>query len=152
MLPLPFLDFHVVFQQQSYQASSIHSRRRLSFMSATRQRTITSPLPTESPPPPPLPPTAQQPSSSSPSPTTTAGQDFILSSTNENRLLSDLWLMSAATFRRVGKIDQAKGAIQEAEVRDENNPAVWVQVCCLGSAFFSRSPVVCVVLTKATKK
>ena len=39
--------------------------------------------------------------------------------------------MSAATFRRLGKIDQAKGAIQEAEVRDENNPAVWVQVCLI---------------------
>lgn len=36
--------------------------------------------------------------------------------------------MSAATFRRLGKIEQARGAIQEAEVRDENNPAVWVQV------------------------
>ena len=46
----------------------------------------------------------------------------------KDRLLSDLWLMSAATFRRLGKIDQAKGAIQEAEVKDENNPAVWVQV------------------------
>lgn len=44
-------------------------------------------------------------------------------------MLSDLWLMSAATFRRLGKIEQAKGAIQEAEVRDENNPAVWVQAC-----------------------
>jgi len=32
------------------------------------------------------------------------------------------------TFRRLGKIDQAKGAIQEAEVRDEGNPAVWVQL------------------------
>ena len=46
----------------------------------------------------------------------------------ENRLLSDLWLMSAATFRRSGKIEQAKGSIQEAEVRDEENPGVWVQV------------------------
>jgi hypothetical protein len=46
----------------------------------------------------------------------------------ENRLLSDLWLMSAATFRRLGKIEQAKGAIQEGEVKDEDNPAVWVQV------------------------
>jgi tetratricopeptide (TPR) repeat protein len=43
-------------------------------------------------------------------------------------MLSDLWLMSAATFRRLGKIEQAKGAIQEAEVRDEGNPNVWVQV------------------------
>lgn len=36
--------------------------------------------------------------------------------------------MSAATFRRLGKIEQAKGAIQEAEVKDSENPAVWVQV------------------------
>jgi hypothetical protein len=36
--------------------------------------------------------------------------------------------MSAATFRRLGQIEQAKGAIQEAEVKDEGNPAVWVQV------------------------
>lgn len=36
--------------------------------------------------------------------------------------------MSAATFRRLGKIEQAKGAIQEAEAKDESNPSVWVQV------------------------
>jgi hypothetical protein len=36
--------------------------------------------------------------------------------------------MSAATFRRSGKIEQVRGAIQEAEVRDEENPNVWVQV------------------------
>lgn len=46
----------------------------------------------------------------------------------EARLESDLWLMSAATFRRLGKIEQAKGAIQEAEVKDEGNALVWVQV------------------------
>jgi hypothetical protein len=40
-----------------------------------------------------------------------------------------MWLMSAASFRRLGKIDQARAAIQEAEVKDESNPAVWVQVC-----------------------
>lgn len=45
-------------------------------------------------------------------------------------MLSDLWLMSAATFRRSGKIEQARGAIQEAEVRDDENPGVWVQVRC----------------------
>lgn len=39
--------------------------------------------------------------------------------------------MSAATFRRLGKIEQAKGAIQEAEVKDEGNPGVWVQVSTL---------------------
>jgi hypothetical protein len=44
------------------------------------------------------------------------------------RMLSDLWLMSAATFRRSGKAEQSKAAIQEAEVLDEENPGVWVQV------------------------
>ena len=36
--------------------------------------------------------------------------------------------MSAATFRRLEKIDQTRGAIQEAETLDEENEAVWVQV------------------------
>lgn len=36
--------------------------------------------------------------------------------------------MSAATFRRLEKLDQARGAIQEAEKLDERNEAVWVQV------------------------
>jgi len=36
--------------------------------------------------------------------------------------------MSAATFRRLGKIEQAKGSIQEAEVKDQSNPSVWVQL------------------------
>ena len=49
-------------------------------------------------------------------------------SRKERRLLSELWLMSAATFRRSGKIEQVRGAIQEAEVKDEENPNVWVQV------------------------
>jgi len=31
-------------------------------------------------------------------------------------------------IRRHGKIEQAKGAIQEGEVKDEDNPAVWVQL------------------------
>jgi hypothetical protein len=31
-------------------------------------------------------------------------------------------LLIAATFRRLGKIEQAMGAIQLAEVRDESNP------------------------------
>lgn len=46
----------------------------------------------------------------------------------ETRLLSSLWLMSAATFRRQAKMEQALGAIQEAEVLDATNPEVWVQV------------------------
>lgn len=65
-------------------------------------------------PPPPLPPPASPTSKRPP---------------RETRLLSDLWLTSAATFRRMGKLEQAKAAIQEAEVLDENNPTVWVQVC-----------------------
>ena len=99
-------------------------------MSASQDR------PLESPPPPPST-TTQQPSSS-PIPISVLGhhqQDFKNEQSMKDRLLSDLWLMSAATFRRLGKIDQAKGAIQEAEVKDENNPAVWVQVWL--SQFFS---------------
>jgi hypothetical protein len=53
----------------------------------------------------------------------------------EMRLLSNLWLMAAAVFRRLGKVEQARGAIQEAEVRDEGNAGVWVQV---GISSFSR--------------
>lgn len=36
--------------------------------------------------------------------------------------------MSAATFRRLEKMDQTRGAIQEAETLDEGNEGVWVQV------------------------
>lgn len=107
-----------MLRQTHYQASSIHSRRRVSSIIHSHDRT-----PNESPPPPPLPVLPVEPASKR-----------NIRMTRENRLLSDLWLMSAATFRRLGKIEQAKGAIQEAEVRDECNPGVWVQVCC--SALF----------------
>ncbi|KAK0452995.1 uncharacterized protein EV420DRAFT_634491 [Desarmillaria tabescens] len=103
-------DFHAVLRQTAYQASSIHSRRRLSLLIRSSDS-----VPNESPPPPPTPALPQQ---------TTSNKR----TAREMRLLSDLWLMSAATFRRLGKIEQARGAIQEAEVRDENNPAVWVQL------------------------
>ncbi|KAJ7235094.1 hypothetical protein B0H12DRAFT_1238874 [Mycena haematopus] len=106
------LDFHAVLRQTSYQASSIHSRRNMG--SLIRRNSIT---PSTSPPPPP-PPTV---------PTTTPTK-WNHTTARETRLESDLWLMSAATFRRLGKIEQAKGAIQEAEVKDEGNPAVWVQL------------------------
>jgi predicted Zn-dependent protease len=46
----------------------------------------------------------------------------------EERLLSDLWLMSAASFRRAGKLEQSLVAVEEAETRDPENPAVWVQL------------------------
>ncbi|KIJ47909.1 hypothetical protein M422DRAFT_45616 [Sphaerobolus stellatus SS14] len=90
-----------------YQASSIHSRQRLS-MNLVRQNS-------PEPPPPPASPKKQ--------PSIIAGR-----SAREKRLLSNLWLTSAATFRRQGKIEQAKAAIQEAEVADEDNADVWVQL------------------------
>ncbi|KAF8066830.1 hypothetical protein FPV67DRAFT_1768536 [Lyophyllum atratum] len=106
-------DFHAILRQTSYQASSIHSRRRISsILHHERDRT-----PTESPPPPPTP---------VPPPAPLGKRNT--RSARTNRLIADLWLMSAATFRRLGKIEQAKGSIQEAEVRDEGNPGVWVQL------------------------
>lgn len=104
-------DFHAILRPTSYQASSIHSRRRLSSLIPPADTS-----PGESPPPPPDIPKIQQPVKRN------------SRTLKENRLLSDLWVMSAATFRRLGKIEQAKGAIQEAEVKDDSNPAVWVQV------------------------
>ena len=95
------------YSVQPYQASSIHPRRHSPLTS-----TNDLPEPVE-PPLPPLPMPRER------------GEH----SKKARRLLSDLWLMSAATFRRAGKIEQAKGAIQEAEVQDEENPGVWVQVC-----------------------
>ncbi|KAH7886691.1 hypothetical protein F5I97DRAFT_2017699 [Phlebopus sp. FC_14] len=104
-------DFHAVLQNHQYQASSIHSRRRLRSLIQHHDDTpIESP---PAPPPPVLPPLQE---------TKAKGEV-----TREDRLLSDLWAASAATFRRLGKIDQAKGAIQEAEVKNPENPAVWVQ-------------------------
>lgn len=46
----------------------------------------------------------------------------------EERLLSDLWLQSAATFRRAAKLEQSLVSIEEAETHDPENPAVWVQL------------------------
>lgn len=43
-------------------------------------------------------------------------------------LLQTLWLMSSATFRRWGKQQECKGAIQEAEALNPDNAEVWVQV------------------------
>lgn len=46
----------------------------------------------------------------------------------ESRILSNLWLQSAATFRRWSKPEQALVAIEEAEVLDPENGEVWVQL------------------------
>ncbi|RPD58162.1 hypothetical protein L227DRAFT_594388 [Lentinus tigrinus ALCF2SS1-6] len=107
-------DFHALLGQTPYQASSIHLRQHLSiYASQVDLSTLEAP-----PPPPSLPP---------PEPTPTLPRQKVRAA-KDRRLLSNLWLMSSATFRRLGKIEQARGAIQEAEVRDENNPAVWVQL------------------------
>ncbi|GBE85832.1 predicted protein [Sparassis crispa] len=109
-------DLHAVLSQTPYQASSIHLRQHLSIYASQQDLSLLQP-----PPPPPPPPPPSQ--SSTP---TTYRQNY--RAAKDRRLLSNLWLMSAATFRRLGKIEQARAAIQEAEVRDENNPAVWVQL------------------------
>ncbi|EMD35752.1 hypothetical protein CERSUDRAFT_115699 [Gelatoporia subvermispora B] len=106
-------DLHAVLSETSYQASSIHLRQYLSIHSS--QQDLSLP---EAPPPPP--PSQQSPSLIPEKANSRAAKD--------RRLLSNLWLMSSATFRRLGKIEQARGAIQEAEVRDEHNAVVWVQL------------------------
>ena len=97
----------------SYQASSIHSRRRVTYGNSAPDESVIED-------PPPRPPT--------PAPASQALPRWDSRAARDERLMSDLWCMSAATFRRFGKIEQARGAIQEAEVRDGNNPGVWVQV------------------------
>jgi len=45
-----------------------------------------------------------------------------------NKVLVTLWLMSASAFRRLGRMDDAMKAIEEAERVDASNPEVWYQV------------------------
>ncbi|TFY78584.1 hypothetical protein EWM64_g5428 [Hericium alpestre] len=89
-------EFYTLLSQH-YQASSIHSRRQFSPFGSAQELPRSEAPP--SPPPPEVPP-----------------REHGERSRKERRLLSDLWLMSAATFRRSGKIEQARGAIQEAEL------------------------------------
>ncbi|WVR03497.1 hypothetical protein IAU60_000488 [Kwoniella sp. DSM 27419] len=85
---------------QSFAPTAIHSHFR---NAPTRHATV--------PPPPPLQPT-----------------DDHGRTPAESRILSNLWLMSAATFRRWGKPEQSLVAIEEAEVLDPENADVWVQL------------------------
>ncbi|OSX62812.1 hypothetical protein POSPLADRAFT_1065909 [Postia placenta MAD-698-R-SB12] len=110
-------DLHAVLGHSPYQASSIHLRHQLSVHASQQDLSLLDAPP---PPPPPPPPPSQSPASALRRQTDRA--------TRDRRLLSNLWLMSAATFRRLGKIEQARAAIQEAEVKDDDNPAVWVQL------------------------
>lgn len=71
-----------------------------------------------------------------PPPPSQAAQDHSRTA-EESRMLSNLWLISAATFRRWSKLEQCLVAIEEAEVLDPENPDVWVQ---LGLYHVSISP------------
>ncbi|KIK96970.1 hypothetical protein PAXRUDRAFT_137268 [Paxillus rubicundulus Ve08.2h10] len=106
-------DFYAALQNNHDQASSIHSRSRLRSLIRHNHENESSvdEYPFATPPP-----------SLAPVPEVTTPDV-----PREDKLVSDLWAASAATFRRLGKIDQAKGAIQEAEVKCQDNSAVWVQ-------------------------
>lgn len=108
-------DFSLVLSRtSSYQASSIHSRGRLPspIGSLAIRRRSPSPPP---PPPPPPPPSAEKEKAK--------GREK-----RERRLRSELWLMSAATFRRQGRLEHARGAIQYAEACDGGNANVYIQL------------------------
>ncbi|EPQ53258.1 hypothetical protein GLOTRDRAFT_140119 [Gloeophyllum trabeum ATCC 11539] len=109
-------NFRDPLARSPYQASSIHrsSRRFLASPISRSQQDLAF---MESAPPPP-------PSLSPQQPLTKWNKRMA----RERKLLSDLWLMSAATFRRLDNVDQAKGAIQDAEVQDPQNTGVWVQL------------------------
>ncbi|GAA5915327.1 uncharacterized protein JCM6883_002403 [Sporobolomyces salmoneus] len=47
------------------------------------------------------------------------------------RLLQEIWLASAASFKRAGKFEESKGAIWEAEQLDSTNPDVWASLASL---------------------
>lgn len=51
-------------------------------------------------------------------------------SSQQSRLLSELWLLSASCFLKLGKLEEALKAVEEAENADRcTNPRVW---CMLG--------------------
>ncbi|KAF9979156.1 hypothetical protein BGZ73_005324 [Actinomortierella ambigua] len=50
------------------------------------------------------------------------------------KVLVTLWLLSAATFRRLGKMQDALKATEEAERTDASNPDVWYQLGLLHTA------------------
>lgn len=52
----------------------------------------------------------------------------LLHDKQQTALLSSLWLMSAATFRRNGKLSECRVAIQEAERVDPGEAEVWLQL------------------------
>ncbi|KAG0233561.1 hypothetical protein BGW42_007396 [Actinomortierella wolfii] len=55
-------------------------------------------------------------------------------SARSKKVLVTLWLLSAATFRRIGKMQDALKATEEAERTDASNPDVWYQLGLLHAA------------------
>ncbi|KAG0331758.1 hypothetical protein BG004_001516 [Podila humilis] len=51
-----------------------------------------------------------------------------------NKVLAGLWLLSASTFRRLDRMEEALKAIEEAERIDASNPEVWYQLGLLYAA------------------
>ncbi|KAG0098004.1 hypothetical protein BGZ93_001386 [Podila epicladia] len=51
-----------------------------------------------------------------------------------NRVLASLWLLSASTFRRLDRMEEALKAVEEAERIDASNPDVWYQLGLLYDA------------------
>ncbi|KAF9431368.1 hypothetical protein BGZ76_000407 [Entomortierella beljakovae] len=51
-----------------------------------------------------------------------------------NKTLISLWLLSASTFRRLGRFEDALKSIEEAERIDTSNPDVWLQLALLHTA------------------
>ncbi|KAI1312681.1 hypothetical protein EDD11_002880 [Mortierella claussenii] len=70
-----------------------------------------------------LPPTVQRPTTKS-----------VMRTARANRVLVTLWLLSASTFRRLGRMEDALKAIEEAERVDASNPDVWYQLGLLYAA------------------
>ncbi|KAG0041652.1 hypothetical protein BGZ83_001493 [Gryganskiella cystojenkinii] len=70
-----------------------------------------------------LPPVVERPTSKSVSRTVRA-----------NKVLATLWLLSASSFRRLDRMEEALRAIEEAERIDASNPEVWYQLGLLYSA------------------
>ncbi|KAK4054711.1 hypothetical protein OIV83_000635 [Microbotryomycetes sp. JL201] len=63
-----------------------------------------------------------------------ANMPSVASNKRATKLLVDLWLMSAASYRRAGKHSDARGAIAEAEKLDPEDADVWVQFAMLNTA------------------
>ncbi|KAG0014581.1 hypothetical protein BGZ81_000368 [Podila clonocystis] len=51
-----------------------------------------------------------------------------------NKVLASLWLLSASTFRRLDRMEEALKAVEEAERIDASNPDIWYQLGLLYAA------------------